>query len=110
MVVKRVVKRHWLRDGLEGLFLCGIIVAVLLFLNDAGVISLTNFSSAPSIVALSVGWPFIMGAVMAGLSAMDSGGNAYVILAYSLGGLVLNVLYAFGLGVLVGWAVRKMRG
>lgn len=103
-------KRHWPRDGFEGVFVCAIIVGLLLFLNNAGVVSITEFWTPGSVIAMTFGWPFIMGAALAGLSAMDSGGSATAAIAYVIGGVVLNILYAFGLGVLVGWAARKIRG
>lgn len=93
-----------IKHGLISLLVFAFFVFVLLFGNNAGWWRATE---GPLMgVLLFFGWPFVLGSAIGGLMAWG-GGSPAVAIVLAIAGLIINVLYAFGVGALVGYFLRK---
>ena len=95
---------HVIRDGLFGVLVCAFFTFIFLFGNNAGWWRATE---GPMMgVMMTFGWPFVLGSAVGGLLAWG-GGSAPIGILIAIAGLILNVIYAFAMGVLVGFLLRR---
>lgn len=57
-------------------------------------------------VLMFFGWPFVLGSAIGGLMAWG-GSNPSIAIILALSGFIINVAYAFGVGALVGYLLRR---
>src|SRR3989344_4363325 len=94
-----------LLDGIAGIGVCAMVLFFWLFLNDAGKIVVTEPGPAWGLIRV-VGWPFYIATSVVALSAWGGDGMTLTLTVAFLAGILVNIVYAFGLGVLFGRLIR----
>ncbi len=101
---KREIRSKLIRDGVVGVLIFTFFIVILLFGNNAGWWRATEGPMFGFLMFF--GWPFVLGSAIGGLMAWG-GGSPMVAIVLTITGLVVNVVYALGVGLVIGWAFKR---
>jgi hypothetical protein len=96
------------KAGMSGLIIGSVVTLLLLFLQNSGSISL----SVPIFAVLwwVLAWPFTFAALIVAFTATGNQMSPSWGLPLLLISIIANLLYFYGLGVLVGFISSRMKG